>query len=51
MGMQFIFIMIGLNVSSAAHLIHVKSYEIITIYTHQVTTDKEVLYTIENTSF
>lgn len=47
--MQFIYIMVGL-ISSAAHLIYAKPYEMITMCTHQVMTDK-VLYTIENTQF
>lgn len=33
--------------SCATHLIHVKSYEIIIIYTHRMLIAKEVLYTIE----
>lgn len=45
--MQLIFIILGLIISSAAHLIHVKSYEVVTIYTHQVMTD-EVLYNFRN---
>lgn len=46
--MQLFFIIIGLIISPAAHLIHVKSYEVVTIYIHQVMTD-EVLYNFRNT--
>lgn len=49
--MQFIYMIIGLIISAAAHLIHVKPMKLWQSIPTKLMTDKEVLYTIENTSF